>query len=148
MPAYPLLLLTNLAATWYMVGLIWFVQIEHYPQFADVGEAAWPGYHKTHLRLTTYAVGPPMLIEVLTAIALVLWRPPGAAPAWLVWTALALVAALWLSTALVQIPAHHRLAARFDPPTIRWLVLTNWFRTAAWSARGLLISYATLRLMR
>ena len=148
MPAYPLLLLTNLAATWYMVGLIWFVQVEHYPQFADVGDAAWPAYHKTHLRLTTYAVGPPMLIEVLTAVALVLWHPPGAAPAWLVWTALALVAALWLSTALMQIPAHDRLAGTFDRPTIRWLVLTNWFRTAAWSARGLLIGYATLRLMR
>ena len=148
MPAYPLLLITNLAATWYMVGLIWFVQIEHYPQFADVGEASWSGYHKTHLRLTTYAVGPPMLIELSTALALVLWRPPGAAPASLVWTALALVAALWLSTALVQIPAHHRLAGQFDPPTIRRLVLKNWFRTAAWSARGLLMAYATLLLMR
>lgn len=148
MPAYPLLLLTNLAATWYMAGLIWFVQLGHYPQFADVGETAWPAYHRQHLRRTTWAVGPPMLIEVATAVALVIWRPAGAAPAWVVWAGLGLVALLWLSTAGVQIPAHNRLAEGFDRRTIRWLVLSNWGRTAAWSARGLLMGYAALRLMR
>jgi hypothetical protein len=32
-----LVLLANLAATFFMVGLIWFVQIVHYPLFGQVG---------------------------------------------------------------------------------------------------------------
>ena len=37
----------NLAATWFMVGLIWFVQVVHYPLFAAVpaGEP-FAAYHR------------------------------------------------------------------------------------------------------
>lgn len=31
------LLLVHAAATWAMVGLVWFVQVVHYPLFAQVG---------------------------------------------------------------------------------------------------------------
>ena len=33
-----LILLSNVAATLYMVGLIWCIQIVHYPLFAQVGK--------------------------------------------------------------------------------------------------------------
>ena len=40
----PLLLLANLAATWTMVGMIWIVQIVHYPLFNRVGLEGFPRY--------------------------------------------------------------------------------------------------------
>jgi hypothetical protein len=54
-----------------MLGLIWFVQIVHYPLFSSVGEREFAGYEIQHSRLTAFVVGPPMLIEALSAIALV-----------------------------------------------------------------------------
>lgn len=51
---------------------------------------------------------------------------------------LPLLAAIWLSTALVQVPCHRRLAAGFEPRTARRLVRTHWIRTVAWSARAAL----------
>jgi len=57
---------------------------------------------------------------------------------WLPWIGIALLLLIWLSTAVLQVPAHHRLGSGFDPATHRRLVLTNWVRTWAWSARGVL----------
>ncbi|MFY0528690.1 hypothetical protein ACN28I_37835 [Archangium gephyra] len=36
MPSTPLVLLAHAAATLFMVGLIWFVQVVHYPLFSRV----------------------------------------------------------------------------------------------------------------
>ncbi|MDQ5964129.1 MAG: hypothetical protein QG625_283 [Cyanobacteriota bacterium erpe_2018_sw_39hr_WHONDRS-SW48-000098_B_bin.30] len=32
------------AATWFMTGLIWFVQVIHYPLYARIGEAEFAVY--------------------------------------------------------------------------------------------------------
>ena len=132
------LFLAHLASTLFMVGLIWFVQIVHYPLFARVGEEGFPRYSEAHSRLTGYVVGPPMLLEAGTALLLVFRRPEGI-PLSLALLGLALVAAIWLSTALLQVPRHTALGSGFDRSAWSGLVGTNWIRTAAWSARGLVV---------
>jgi hypothetical protein len=134
--------LLNLAATLYMVGVIWFVQIVHYPLFGRVGEASFRAYASEHSRLTTYVVGPPMLAEAGTALLLVPLRPPGV-PLWAALLGLALVGVIWTSTALLQVPRHSAFASGFDRSAWRGLVATNWVRTAAWSARGVLVLWMT-----
>jgi uncharacterized membrane protein len=131
-----MLLLVNAAATWFMTGLIWLVQVVHYPLFAHVGTAGYEVFHQRHMRLITWIVAPAMLVEAATAAALVLWPPAtGRGPALL---GIAMVAALWLSTAFLQVPAHNRLARGYDPAAHRRLVRTNWLRTLLWTARGIL----------
>lgn len=132
------LLLAHLAATIFMVGLIWFVQIVHYPLFARVGEEGFQPYSEAHSRLTSYVVGPPMLLEAGTTLLLVFLRPDGV-PLYLAVAGLALVVTIWLSTALLQVPRHTALGSGFDRSQWRVLVGTNWIRTAAWSARGLVV---------
>ena len=133
-----LVLLANLAATLFMVGVIWFVQIVHYPLFTRVGEDGFAAYSGAHSRLTGLVVGPPMLAEAATSIALVVGPPPGVA-AWLPAFGLALLAAIWLSTALLQSPRHGELGGGFDASAYRSLVASNWLRTGLWSARGLVV---------
>ena len=53
--------------------------------------------------------------------------------------ALALIGVIWLSTFLVQVPLHDLLGQGFDPDRHAALVRTNWIRTLAWSARGVLL---------
>lgn len=132
------ILLANAVSTLFMTGLIWFVQIVHYPLFAAVGTDRFTEYSRLHQSLTTLVVGPPMLVEAITAGLLVVARPQ-AIPAWLAWAGLGLVALIWLSTAFLQVPAHGRLSQGFDPATGSWLVSTNWIRTAAWSARAAVV---------
>ena len=125
-----------------MVGLIWFVQVVHYPMFSLVGTDAFSQYESVHQRLTTYIVAPLMLLELGTAIALVVNRPPEI-PVASVWIALILVGVAWLSTAVLQIPAHSALQSGFDDTIHQRLVSTNWIRTTpglvgvCWSFRGL-----------
>ncbi|WP_119067509.1 hypothetical protein [Rubrobacter indicoceani] len=135
------ILLANLASTLFMVGVIWFVQVVHYPLFARVGEPGFIAYEGDHSRLTGYVVGPPMLLEAGTSVVLLLFRPEGVA-GWLLWTGFALVVVIWVSTVLLQIPRHRALGAGFDQTAHRFLVASNWVRTAAWTARGVIVLWA------
>jgi hypothetical protein len=128
------LLELHLAATLYMTGLIWFVQLVHYPLLGRVGGEAFRRYHEQHRRRTGWAVGLPMLVELFTAVLILQRAPTG--PARL---GLALVALIWLSTLLLQIPCHRRLAGGFDAGEHRRLVRTNWIRVVGWSLRSGLV---------
>jgi hypothetical protein len=125
-----------------MVGLIGFVQIVHYPLFAAVpaGEP-FAGYHREHVRRTTWVVAPVMLVELITSVALLLARPAYVAT-WLAWAGLGVLAIAWLSTALLQVPRHNELARCYADSSYGALCRTNWIRTIAWTARGALLMYA------
>ena len=72
-----LLLLSHFAATLFMIGVIWFVQVVHYPLFAKTGSADFRSYEQLHTSLTTWVVAPPMLVEGITALLLFWFRPTG-----------------------------------------------------------------------
>jgi len=131
-------LLLHVAATLAMVGLIWFVQIVHYPLFSQVGRESFCRYEMDHQRLVMWIVAPGMLTELATAVALLWLRPAGiASPS--IWLGILLVASIWIVTYSVQVPQHASLAMSYDSEIQRKLVKGNWIRTAAWSARGLLV---------
>jgi hypothetical protein len=139
-------LIVHTAATLFMVGLIWFVQVVHYPLFNRVGPDEFQAYAQMHSKWTTYVVGPPMLLEALTAVLLLWLRPPGV-PWWMLWTGVLLLAVVWLSTWFLQVPQHAVLVQGFNAEAYRRLVAGNWLRVVAWSARGGLALWITLRAL-
>ena len=141
------LLLAHLAATLTMFGVIWVVQLVHYPLFASVGEAGWPAYAAEHQARITWIVGPAMLVELATAVALV-WVRPDALPPWSVVAGVVLVGVAWGATALFSVPLHAQLSGGLDPEAVRRLVGTNWIRTAAWTLRAGLALWWTGLLLR
>jgi hypothetical protein len=130
------ILVVHAAATLMMTGLIWFVQVVHYPLMQQVGPGGYIAYQKAHMQRTTWVVAPLMLAEGLTAcvLALLLRSGPRAGLAWL---NLGLVAGIWLSTAFLQVPCHRRLEQGLDITVARRLVRGNWLRTAIWSLHAL-----------
>jgi hypothetical protein len=131
-------LVVHAAVTWALVGLIWTIQVVHYPLLAGLDRAAYPTWQRRHMTRITVVVAPLMVVEALAAVvALVfaLGEAGGPQLPWL-WVGLALLVGIWLSTALVQAPIHGRLAGGFDPALHRRLVRTNWVRTLLWTARG------------
>lgn len=131
-------LLIHAAATWFMAGLIWFVQVVHYPLFGAVGRDGFAAYERRHQRRTAWVVGPVMLMELVTGVMLVVDRPDHVS-GWAVWAGLGLLGLIWLSTAALQVPRHRQLETGYDAGAHRALVATNWFRTIAWTARGVLV---------
>jgi len=53
-----------------MVGIIWFVQLVHYPLYALVGDARFTEYLKRHLAVTPRIVGPMILLECVMAVGM------------------------------------------------------------------------------
>ena len=138
--------IANIGSTLMMVGVIWFVQIVHYPLFAMVGPDGFINYERSHQGMTTWVVAPLMLVELASTIWLAIRvispvRPIEA------WVGLALVAAAWASTFALQVPLHERLAQGFDAAAVERLVATNWVRTVIWSLRGALCMSWLWRLL-
>jgi len=131
-------LLLHVLVTLVMVGLIWFVQVVHYPLFGQVGRDTFAAYEAEHMRRTTWVVAAPMLVELATGI-LLLWQRPAGVPAWMAWVGIALLAVIWASTVWLQVPCHEALRQGFSDAAHAELVRTNWVRTVAWSLRGLLV---------
>lgn len=133
-------LLFHLAATLLMTGSIWFVQIVHYPLMDAVGAENFTEYHRRHQDLTSYVVGPVMLFELTTAIALLYLGWQSSVSNWAL-ANLVLLGVIWASTFLVQVPCHERLAKGFSREAHRRLVNTNWIRTVAWTSRSALLLF-------
>jgi len=128
----------NVAAAWFLTGLIWTIQIVHYPLFSFVGDK-FCEYEDRHKRRIGYIVGPVMTVELVAAVLLVWCRPAYVEP-WLAATSLGLVVLIWISTAALQAPCHQKLSQGFDAAIERRLTKTNWIRTGAWTIRALLLS--------
>ena len=135
-----MILLLQLAATWAMTGIIWFVQLVQYPSFARVDPASFSAFHAHHSAAISIIVGPLMIIEAISAVAF-LWAPLRVQTTGQIWLGIGLVAIIWASTFLLQVPAHSRLGSGFDEATWRMLLSSNWLRTVAWSVRAALVSY-------
>lgn len=131
------LLCAQAFATLYMCGVIWMCQCAHYPLFSDIGDAL-PRYQERNVRLTTFVVGIPMLLEAAIAIMLVVWRP-AELPLWSALVGAALVIVIWIATMVFSVPMHERLGHGYAVSAHRRLVQTNWIRTVAWTARGVLV---------
>lgn len=137
----PELLLTQLVITACMAGLIWFVQICHYPLYGVLDPQSIPAYERVYVARAGRLIPPVMLAELALAAAWA-WDPGPAPLPGLAWAGGIALAGIWLSTFLLQVPCHRRLAEIGDPDTARRLVRTNWIRTLLWTFRVLVLWYA------
>ncbi len=140
------LFLLDLAATLYLWGVIWTIQLVHYPLFARVGAAQWADYHSAHTRLITSVVLPAMVTELGTSGLLALVRPAWLSPSLLL-AGFACAVLTWAVTFFVSVPLHDTLSRGFDPAAISRIVATNWLRTAFWTAHALLLLLQVWRVL-
>ena len=141
----PHLLLLNLAVAAYLTGLIWTVQLVHYPGFAYVTPEKFGVFHQHHTRTMSWVVLAPMVLELGLAGWLA-WAAPelGASR----WWQLALVGLIWAVTFFISVPFHNRLGAHgYDYVAIDGLVRTNWLRTVAWTARSGLLGWLLWKML-
>jgi hypothetical protein len=127
------LALIHLSSTLVLVGIIWTVQVVHYPLMALVGDDRFIAYESAHSPRMAAVVMMPWAVQGATTLGLLLTRPSGV-PTWLLLAAAVAAAIPLLVTVTASIPAHVRLGSGFDTAVHRRLVRTNWIRTAAWTA--------------
>lgn len=132
------LFLLDTAATLYMWGVIWTIQMAQYPLFARIGAASWADYHAVYTRSITFVVLPAMATELAASGLLALARP-----AWLsgplLWAGFACAVLTWAVTFFVSVPLHDTLSRSFDPAALSRLTCTNWLRTALWTTHAVIL---------
>lgn len=135
-----LLLMLNLLFSAMLTGIIWMVQLVHYPGFLRVGRETGLDYQRHHRRRMGWLVIPLMLTELALAIWLLLTPMTFIVMEYLNYAAFSLLAVVWLVTFLRAIPLHQKLSKEgYEPVIVRKLINTNWWRTIAWSLRSLTI---------
>ena len=140
------LFVLDLLINGYLCGLIWFVQIVHYPLLADVDPGGFPRYHERHSALTTRVVALPMILDLGLSGLLIRRHPVGFDTSW-AWLGFALALATWACTFGLSVPLHRRLGVGHERAALARLVATNWPRTVAWTAHLALLGWGLTRLL-
>ena len=140
------LFLLDAAATLYMWGVIWTIQLAQYPLFARIGADQWGDYHAVYTRSITAVVLPAMVMELCTsallAMGITAWLSPP-----LLWAGFACALLTWAVTFFVSVPLHDTLSRSFDADAIARLVATNWLLTLFWTVHALLLLAQIWRLL-
>ena len=142
-----LVLLVNFVATAVMTGVIWFVQWVHYPMLASVPVNRAVETAVDHQRRTGQVLAIPMALEGVTTLWLLTSRPD-AVSLILPWASAVLLAVALGSTVFVSVPLHAKMATNPTAGVGRRLVVTNWPRTFAWSARAIVCAAMLLQVVR
>lgn len=129
-----------LATSLMMTGLIWLVQVVHYPSFHHVDQAQFRQFSTFHTQNITYIVMPLMALELLSSLVVVIRNPDA-----LNLSVIALLAVIWLSTALLSVPCHNQLAHGYNAEVVDHLIRTNWIRTIAWTIKSALLIWPLLK---
>ncbi|MDJ0838868.1 MAG: hypothetical protein QNK37_20280 [Acidobacteriota bacterium] len=129
----------QILTTFSLFGLIWVIQLVHYPAFRFIADDRFPAFHRFHTFQISLVVLPLMLVELAAAIWLAA-VPPTRGP--FQWVLLGLTLLVWLSTFALQVPCHSKLGAGKDDVLIDRLVHTNWLRTLAWSLKTGLLGWS------
>lgn len=129
--------LIHLLTTAMMVGVIWIVQIVHYPAFDFVDEKKFRDFSLFHQQKITYVVGPLMIIEFMTGLYLL---PKFS----LIFSgSMVLLVIIWLVTFFFSVKEHNILLSGRDEESINRLIKTNWTRTLLWSARLVILIFCS-----
>ncbi|MEZ6139941.1 MAG: hypothetical protein R3B84_05145 [Zavarzinella sp.] len=132
---FGILALITAAATWMMAGVIWFVQLVHYPLFRMIEPGRFPIFEEQHQQRTTWLVAPLMLAEAVGSISLLFVQQKMLTRS-LLMAALLTLFLIWSATFFVQIPLHERLRKHWSEKDHWRLLRTNWVRTIGWTIRA------------
>ena len=135
------MLVIHLIATSFMVGVIWVIQLVHYPSFHFIELKQYTTFQRFHMSRISFVVIPAMLTELFTLILFIISTDPIDT---LVTVSGLLLVLIWLMTAVFFSGVHQKLTLGYDKTAVDKLVKLNWGRTLLWTLRLLLIYAYTL----
>ena len=121
-----------------MVGVIWVIQLVHYPSFRYTDREKYVSFQIFHMRNISFIVVPVMILEFLSGLLLVLYHSNQES---LLRISFILLLIIWLVTALFFAQIHQKLSKGYDETLVRNLVSLNWIRTLLWTIRTIIITY-------
>ena len=131
-------LLGHLIFTSIMTGVIWVIQIVHYPSFHFIEKELYTAFQKFHMNKISIIVIPIMLAELITGMMLFLYKS-SKSPFLII--SFVILVLIWLITGVFFSKAHNELMTGYQELVVNQLVVMNWIRTLLWTLRLLLLTF-------
>ena len=125
-------LLVHLTFTSIMTGVIWVIQIVHYPSFHFIEKELYTAFQKFHINKISIIVIPIMLAELITGMMLFLDKS-SKSPFLII--SFVILVLIWLITGVFFSKAHNELMTGYQELVVNQLVVMNWIRTLLWTLR-------------
>ena len=122
----------HFASTAVMVGVIWVIQLLHYPTFHYIEKNNYSQFQKFHMNRISYIVIPAMVIEMLSGIMLVIINDDFI-------ISFSLLVCIWIITFVFFTNIHQRLLSKYENTAVEKLVNLNWIRTTFWTVRLIIL---------
>ena len=119
-----------------MVGIIWVIQLLHYPTFHFIKESDYVEFQHFHMQRISFIVVPVMIMELLSGFMLVYYFRSN-----LLILCLIILLFIWLITFVFFTKLHQSLLDGYDKKIVDKLVKINWSRTVLWSLRLIILIY-------
>ena len=119
-----------------MVGIIWVIQLLHYPAFNFIKESDYVEFQHFHMQRISFIVVPVMILELFSAFMLVYYVRSN-----LLILCLIILLFIWLITFVFFTKLHQSLLGGYDKIIVDKLVQINWSRTVLWSLRLIILIY-------
>ena len=129
-----ILVLIHLISTSLMVGIIWVIQVVHYPSFHFIGNSRYISFQKFHMERISYIVIPVMLVESISGFLLIYDELN-----LILLISMVLLLSIWMLTAFFFASVHQKLVSVYQLEMVAKLVKINWIRTLLWTLRLLLL---------
>ena len=119
-----------------MVGIIWVIQLLHYPTFHFIKESDYVEFQYFHMQRISFIVVPVMTTELLSGFMLVYYFRSN-----LLILCLIILLVIWSITFVFFTKLHQSLLGGYDKIIVDKLVQINWSRTVLWSLRLIIRIY-------
>ena len=119
-----------------MVGIIWVIQLLHYPTFHFIKESDYEKFQHFHMQRISFIVIPVMVLELFSAFILVYYIRSN-----LLILCLIILLFIWLITFVFFTKLHQSLIDGYNKTIVDKLVKINWSRTVLWSLRLIILIY-------
>ena len=119
-----------------MVGIIWVIQLLHYPAFHFIKESNYVKFQHFHMQRISFIVVPVMILELFSAFMLVYYLRSN-----LLTICLIILLFIWLITFVFFTKLHQSLLDGYNKTIVDKLVKINWSRTILWSLRLIILIY-------
>lgn len=120
-----------------LLGLLWFIQLIHYPLLNRIKEG-FVQYERESLKRATYLTGPLMVFDFVLSLFLIAYENTDI----LIFFAcihLVLGILYWLWTFLFQLQRHQKLTVGYSKKALGKLITSSWFRLIIWTIKSLVL---------
>ena len=124
----------NFISTSVMVGVIWVIQLLHYPSFHFINDQKYVEFQHFHMQRISFIVIPAMLVELASGLLLAYFFRSS-----LTIILLAFLLGIWGITFIFFTNIHQKLTNGYDHSVVDRLIQINWSRTALWSLRFIIL---------